>query len=137
LEAVYNEHRAEAEKWVQANSQKSVPPRAASEANFKKAQTKPSYTKPSQHYEKYRDQPIKVNTDYKKDTSIRTPNPVKQAVQSVEQAKPIHTIVKPVIPHSMGTDVGSAKGSPNIVQAQGSAPRKSFLKRILHRILGK
>lgn len=76
-EAVFNEHRTEAEKWIQANSLKSKLPWAASETNLKEAQKKRSLTKPHQHHEKRRDQPKPV-------LSHPTDTNVAHAKQSIE-----------------------------------------------------
>lgn len=129
-ETVFNGHRTEAEKWIQANSQKSKPPRAASESNLKETQKKRSHTKPPQHYEKHRDRPIEINTDYKTAKRVNTVHPV-------EQSKPVHAIAKPVLPHSTVADVTHTKGRTEIVQNQESTIKKPFLQRVLQRILGK
>lgn len=129
-ETVFNGHRTEAEKWIQANSQKSKPPRAASESNLKEAQKKRSHTKPPQHCEKHRDRPIDVNTDHK--TAKRA-----STVYPSNQAKPVHTIAKPVMNHSTEAVVVHAKQITEIVQNQDSTTKKPFLQRVLQRILGK
>jgi len=114
LEAVFNEHRAESEKWIQANSQKIKTPRAASESNLKEAQKKSSHTKFPQHHGKY------VNT-----------------MHPAEQAKPVSIITKSVMPDSTGTDVACGKDRIDIVQSGDPITKKSFLQRVLQRIFGK
>jgi ATP-dependent RNA helicase DeaD len=101
LEAAFNAHRAEAEKWMQANSQKSKSPQQTAKRII--------------------------------------------TVHPAEQAKPVHAIAKPVIPHATdadvahatGADVAHAKRSSDIVQSQGSIPKKPFFQRVLQHILGK
>jgi hypothetical protein len=63
-EALFNEQRALVDKWMQANSQKVTPPRAASGSNLRE-QSKSSPPKHRQQPEKHRKQPIQVNVDYK------------------------------------------------------------------------
>ena len=70
-EAVFNEQRAEAEKWIQANSQ---------------------------HKEKQKDRPIKVNVDHKTAIRINTSPPI-------QRVKPVQAIAKPVVPHPTEVDV--------------------------------
>jgi superfamily II DNA/RNA helicase len=122
-EADFNEHRAEAEIWIQANSQKSKSPRTASELSSKEAQ---SHTKPLQHYEKRRDRPIEANTDQNAAKKNHTVHPSRQV-------KPVQTRVKPVVPHSTEADAAFGNRSTESVQSQ----KKSFLQRVLQRIFGK
>ncbi|KJS86433.1 MAG: DEAD/DEAH box helicase [Peptococcaceae bacterium BICA1-8] len=112
-EALFNEHRASAEEWVQSNSLKNKPPLAASEPTIKEPQKKVSHTKPPQQHQKHRDQPIEDNT------------------------KPVHAIAKPVQPHSNESAVVHTKQSAEIVQSQDCTTKKPFLKRLLQRILDK
>jgi ATP-dependent RNA helicase DeaD len=129
-EADYNEHKAEAEKWIQANSLKSTSPRADSESNAKETQKKPSHIKSPQHHGKHRDRPIEANKDHKPANRVRTVHPA-------EQAKPVHAAAKPVLPHSPVPHAAPAKPSTEIVQSQASTAKKPFLQRVLQRILGK
>jgi len=129
-EAVFNEHRAEAEKWIQAKSQKSKSLRAVSDSNLKEVQKKRSHTKHPQHHEKYRDRQIQVNTNHKTAERVRTMHPA-------EQAKAVHTIAKPVLPYPTDADVAHSKQSTEIVKSQASTTKKPFLQRVLQRILGK
>jgi superfamily II DNA/RNA helicase len=129
-EAVLNEHRASVDKWIQANSQKINSPRAASESNLRETQNKRSQTKPPQHHEKHRDQPIKVNTDYKTARMVNTVHPA-------EQPKPVHAITITVPHRSTEADSVHAKLSVEIVQSQISTTKKPLLQRILQRILGR
>jgi len=128
--AVFDEHRASVEKWIQANSQKTKSLGAASELNLKETQKKRSNTKPPQHHEKHRDQPIEVNTDYKTAKMVNTVHPA-------EQAKPVHAITIPVPHRSTEADSVHAKRSIEIVQSQNSTTKKPLLQRILQRIFGR
>jgi len=129
-EAVFNEHRAEAEKWIQANSQKSKPPRAASESSLKETQKKLIQAKPPQHYDNHRNRPTEVKADLKTVKSIRPQRPV-------EQVRPVKSATKPVMPNFANTNVARAKGVTEIVQSKASTNKKPFLQRVLQHILGK
>jgi len=175
-EAVFNEHKAEAEKWIQANSQKGKPSQAifeprikefkkrqsrtTSDSNLKGAQKNNSLTKSHQPYEKHKAEPIGVNTVKKPVQHTRTehkPTNNVRAVQPTQQSKPVHAMVKPVINPSTDAKVvhtkvihtkvtqtkvaqtkeTQTKGRSEMVQNQASTAKKPFLKRVLHRILGK
>ena len=170
-EAVYNEHKAEAEKWIQANSPKSKPPRVASDSNLKEAQKKNPHTKPHQNYEKHNDRPVAANSDNKTNnrtnnritdnrtnnrtdnrTDSRTDNKTDnktynktynktvrrvRTMQPAEQAKPVHAVARPVMTHSTQVNTAQTKGSTEKVQRQDSTTRKTFLQRVIQRILGK
>jgi ATP-dependent RNA helicase DeaD len=129
-EADFNENRASAEKWIQANSYKSNSPRTASNSNLKETQKNRSHTKPPQYNERHRNRPIEVNTDHKTAKRISTVHPA-------EQVKPVRTIAKPVHPRSTEVDVVRAKGRTEIVQSQDSTNKKPFLQRVIQRIFGK
>jgi len=129
-EAVFNEHRAEAEKWLQVNSLKIKSPRIASESNLKEVQKKSPQVKTPQHYQKHSDRPISVNTEHKISKSVHS-------VPPIEPAKPIHTKVKPVIHHPINTKVVHTRRPPESVKIQASTAKKSFLQRLVHRIFGK
>lgn len=62
-EAVYNEHKAEAEKWILANSIKSSASRAASDSSLNETRKKRSSTRISKNYEKRNDRPTAANKD--------------------------------------------------------------------------
>jgi ATP-dependent RNA helicase DeaD len=102
-EADFNQRRAEAEKWMQAKSQKSKPPRTVTESDLKQSQKRLPQTKPPQQHEKSRVRPV----------------------------------AKPVPPHSPVVAVTPVKQGTEMVQSHDSITRKSFLKRLLQRILGK
>ena len=115
-EAVFNEHRAGAEKWVQANSQK-VKPRVASEPNLKEAQKKGPYTKPPQHNEKHRDRQIESNMNHKMPIKVGTVQPT--------ELKPAQIVDRPIGSHSTGAEM------------DGATTKKPFLQRVLQNIFGK
>lgn len=123
-EAFFNENRASIEKWIQANSQQNKPPEPASDSNLKETQKKRSHTKAPQV--NHREQPIKVNTDNKTAKRVNTQHPA-------EQVKSVHTITKPVLPHS--TD--AVRPSSETEQKQALTAKKSLFQRILQRIRGK
>jgi len=169
-EAIFNEHKAEVDKWIQANSIKIKTPRVAPESGLKeiqkkvpqtksprvatesglKVQNKAPQSKSHQHNEQHTNRPIKVATEHKVAKSAGV-------AHSIEQTKPVPTMVKPVIQpttdakvvhskviHSkvVKTKVGQAKevqatGRAEIVQSQASTTKKPLLHRVLQRILGK
>lgn len=120
-EAIYNEHKAEAEEWIKANSLQK---------------------------EKPKDQPIRVNTEHKTPRRTNTAPPVQRPkpiptiprpVQGV--VRPIQPAVRPVRPHPVKAAAPLAKQNPEqslkAVEKQDPAARKPLLQRILKRILGK
>jgi len=127
-EADLNERRSSAEKWIQANSQKVNPSQTTNESNLIKTQNK-RRTKPTQYQEKHRDRSIQVNSDHKSSQKINNVNPA-------EKATPVHAIVNPVPAQS--TEAGAFRTEPSteIEQSQDSKTKKTFLQRVLQRILG-
>ncbi|MHB8061139.1 MAG: DEAD/DEAH box helicase [Ruminiclostridium sp.] len=124
-EAVFNEHRAAAEKWIQANSlkvkspraltessiknfPKKLPqtksPRATSESNFKEVRKKVPQTKSHRNYDKHDNRPIEqvYSSEHKTAKIIRPVHPS-------EQAEPVLTTVKPIVHHSTDTKVSQSK----------------------------
>ena len=129
-EAVFNEHRNEVEKWIQANSQNARPPRPASRPNSKETQKKPSYSKPPQYREKYKGRQSETNTDHRATAkSVRPEHPSLQV-------KPVGTTAKPVTPHFSDAGAVHARQSTVIVQSPDSTPKKPFLQRVIQRLLG-
>ena len=124
-EAIFNAHRAEAEKWIQANSQKSESPRAAAEPNLKEIPKRFSYTKPPSHHEKHTDASIEVNMAHNTAKIVTIVHPI-------DQAKPAQALAKPVMPHSTDAYV-----THEVVHSQDSTTKKPLLHRVLKRILGK
>lgn len=124
-----SEKRASVEQWIQANSQKITPPRAAPEPNLRKTQTKNSLPRLAQNHDKQRDRSIAVNVDHKTSQRVNT-------VHLVEPAKPVQSVAKPVQPHSTEVDAIDVKRSLEIVPDRASTTKKPFLQRILQRILG-
>jgi ATP-dependent RNA helicase DeaD len=115
-EADLNEHRAEAQKWIQVNALKAVPA-APSEPNFKRNQKKRSYNN-YQHYGHDRKTGKGVN---------KLPS---------DQTKPLNSINKPVPARSAETG-SPAPSKTVIVPNQAATTKKPFFKRILQRILGR
>ncbi|MEN6488476.1 MAG: ATP-dependent helicase, partial [Smithella sp.] len=128
-EAVFNEYRSSADKWIKANSQKINSPRSGSEMNLKETQNKRSYPRPQQRGEKHRDRSIEENTNYKTSNRVNT-------VQPPAKEKPVPATAQPVPSDAMKADVVNAKQSTEIVQSQDSTAKKSFLQRVLQRIFG-
>jgi superfamily II DNA/RNA helicase len=129
-EAVFNEHRSGAEKWLQGKSQQSKSPRAASEPYLKETPKKASPPRPPQRQQQHRNRTMEVNKDHKAADRTRPIHPVKQT-------EPVHSIAKPVLPHSANTDVAHAKQGTEMVQGQDSQTKKPFLQRVLQRLFGK
>lgn len=73
-DAVFNEQKANAEKWLQANSKISKPPQSVPEPNFKGTQNRRSHTRPYQQRDKYADKPIEKNKAHKTAKGISTDN---------------------------------------------------------------
>lgn len=129
-EAFLSEHRDLTGKWIQANSQKSKPAMAAPKPGLREPQRKPSYTKPPQHHERYRDRHIGENTAYNGAKKADTTHPA-------AQAKPAHAIAGPMPRHSAEAGEAYAKSTTDNVQSQDPITKKTFLKRVLQYILGK
>ena len=130
-EAVINEHRASADKWIQANSPKSrQSPVAASRSNVNRNQKNYSHTRSPQHHEKHKERPSEVNRDYN-----TTPRVNKTHV--AQQAKPVPAISKPATLQSREINVVKAKPGNEILQSQDSKPKKPFHRRLLQRIFGR
>jgi len=130
LEADFNAHKAEIEKWVQANSQKVKTPQIAPASSPKETQRKSPNTKPAQHRDNHRDQKLKVNPNQKTAESAST-------IHSADQAKPVSVAAKSVLPHSTGTELANNKDYTDRVQNQDSIAKKSFFQRVIKRIFGK
>lgn len=130
-EAVLNERRASADKWIQANSPKrQQSPGPASKSNANRTQKKHSHTRSPQHHEKHREQPSQVNRE-------RNTSPGGNKTYVAEQANPVPTIAKPVPVHSREANVVKAKQGTEVVQSQDSIPKKPFYQRLLQRIFSR
>jgi len=128
-EAALKENHSSIEKWIQANAQKIIAPRAVSESNLKETQKKRSNPKPPQHHEKRRDRSIQVNADHKTSPRVNTVHPA-------VKAEPVPAITKLLPPHTTEASVVHAQQSIEIVKSQDSTTKKPFFQRILQRILG-
>ncbi|MDW7674660.1 MAG: DEAD/DEAH box helicase [Bacillota bacterium] len=60
-DALLNENRSRAQKWLQAKSKKSEQPRTFAESTSKKTEKKLSHPKAPQHHEKHRDRSLEVS----------------------------------------------------------------------------
>jgi len=130
-EAVVNERRASADKWIQANSPKrQQSPGVASKSNVNRNQKKHSQTRSPQHHEKRRERPERVNRE-------RNTSPGVNKTYVAGQAKPVPANSKPVPAHSREASVVKAKPDPGIVHSQDSKPKKPFHQRLLQRIFGR
>ncbi|MFT9495621.1 DEAD/DEAH box helicase [Anaerosolibacter sp.] len=125
-EDVYKARKAEAEKWLAANSVKSMPHRTDSKPNPKLTQDKHSQPRRSQHHKKYNDQETRVDNHH----AAREGVPKKQQNSTKSVTDSQTTISKEVnATHSQqNTMMGGTQDSPT---------KKSFFQRILQRIFGK
>ncbi|MCX5780048.1 MAG: DEAD/DEAH box helicase [Firmicutes bacterium] len=127
-EAVFNERKASAQKWIQAQAQQNKLSQLAVDSKLIVAQKKPSTTRPSQTQNKRIDKPIAINAAHKMAKSIRI-------VPHNEQVKILRAVSKPVLPHP--PDADDVKSSLEIEPSKDSTNKKPFLKRLLQGILGK
>lgn len=107
-EAVLNEHKAKANKWVETISQKLKSPPTPSTNTLKEAPKNRPHTKPPQHHQKPRHRPNEVNRDHK---TAKTN-------------------------HSPSFHGAPTKQNTTIIQNEPTS-KKSFLQRILERIMDK
>lgn len=128
-EEVYNQNKAEVEKWIQANSQKSKPPRTVSPIDTKQAQRKPSRPGTPQRRDESKGRRIDSTREHKPAQGTRAVHP--------QQTKPVRTPNRPSAPRPPAADTARPRPGKEIVQEQSPAPKKSFLQRVLQRILGK
>lgn len=156
-EAVYNEHRDEAEKWVQANLQKGKPSQDSSESGMKRPSKKPFNSRPPLQHDKRRDRPAESGTDSKpakrsypplssqqtkpahiseRTKPLNTSDRAKPAYAS-DRTRPARPPSRPVRQHTSGSSAAQAKRSPEPVRSQEAAPKKSLFQRIVQRIFGK
>jgi Superfamily II DNA and RNA helicases len=137
-EADYNEHEAEIDNWIKMNSLKSKPSWSPSDTRQKPnavkkkpLSSKPSYPRQAQHNEKRDNQTIKGNTN-------NTNNRRNYNDKPSGYARPTHGGSNTVQPRTTGNIQSNRTIKETLpVQNQSTAPKKSFLKRLLERILGK
>lgn len=129
LDADFNIHKAEVEKWIQANSEKVKTPRIAAPSP-KEAQRKSLNTKPAQHHDKHRDKKLEVNPNQKTAESEST-------IHTVDQAKTVNIIAESIMPNTIGTDLVDNKGYTDDVENQDSIIKKSFFQYVIKRIFGR
>ncbi|MCX7842570.1 MAG: DEAD/DEAH box helicase [Clostridia bacterium] len=140
-DAVLNERKAEAEKWIEANSQKLKAVHTSSVHPARDEHKKPSGKRPAQQHTKQKSQP----KDFGRDTKERQTPPGRghNAAQRTlpahpgSQKKPAHSTATPVAPRPPRTTSPSpskpAQGT-EAVQNQSPVVKKSFIWRILERI---
>lgn len=129
-EVEFNQYQAEAEKWVQA--QKMAAARVVSVSNFKeapKARSKPRRKRPSGQNPRYNDKPAPVNTN-------RAPKNF-SAVQAVPKPKAESVAIQSLPTQAKEAEIQRSQSQPQAVPNQDAVNKEPFIKRILHRILGK
>ncbi len=129
-EAVFIEHKEEADKWIQANAVKSKPPRTAPQSAPKPAQKKPPNSRPQQPQKNNKDRKPEANRDYKGNRNTRTTHPA-------QQTRPAQTTARPSAPRAPVAAAVKASPAKEVVQKQEPAPKKPLLQRVLQRIFGK
>lgn len=134
-DSILNEHKLDIEKWIQVNTQKSKSPRLAPDLNVKEAQKKFTRTSSPQNQVKRSYPPIKVATNYKEVKKISTFQSPEQP--EPEQPRQVEKITKPVLLHSEPTVVNQTKQNSEILPTQDVTTKKTFLQRLLHRVLDK
>jgi ATP-dependent RNA helicase DeaD len=132
-EAVYNQRKAGAEKWIQANAQKVKPPLSDTGTSSRGPQNRQPYQKPYQNrqqqpYNERRDRPYERNAGHK---AAGRPGPARPYDQT-RPPRPASTSVP-----SRSTQAPIAQAKPVTVTAQKQDVKKSFFKRLVDRILGK
>jgi superfamily II DNA/RNA helicase len=125
-EDIYKARKAEAEKWIAANTQKSTAHREDSKPNPKVTQDKHFRSKRPHPHNKYHDQGSRKDNHYA--TRERIPIKQENIMDSVDDSWTIHP---------MEANVDQSQQNTKIVFAQDSTMKKSFFQRILQRIFGK
>lgn len=115
-DALLNERKASADKWIQAKSQKRKPPGPVSHSNLREAPKVISHPRPSHQQDKHRNQRQKVN--------------------NVTPTSPSSEQIKTVLPHSTASPIAPPKPSSEIKQGQDTI-KKTFLQRVLQHLFGK
>lgn len=162
-EADFNEHRAEAEKWIQACSLKVKPPRTSLESNKKETHKRSSRNTPDSNLRELHKKPSKTISEpnlkgsqknhYKTNSTQHVEeHKDRSSVVNMEHKKVIRTrtvhtagkaskqsstMEKPMLHPSMDTKVAGTKNPVDVVQSSASIAKKPFLQRLLHRIFGK
>ncbi len=121
-EEMYKQQKSEADKWARANSLHV----SSQRTNSQSTQKKPSQQKPYQQ----KNRSVDANTNHR---PLRKPYKDYPAKHS----RPTHTSTKPVPTPSKPITTESVKKNPDVKQNHSSPVKKSFLQRIIQRILGK
>lgn len=129
-EAVYNERRVSAEKWVRANSPKYAPHRSNSRPGEKASQDGNTRQNAYQNQDKHKSQPSRASADYKKHQGAGISHPSRQSNTG-------HRVTRTTATHTTGNNVSQARQNIKTVQVKESTPKKPFLKRVLQRIFGR
>lgn len=127
---VFNEKRAIAEKWIQANSQKNKPAQAFIEFTQSGTQKRPSNTKPAQHHENHSARTNQVNMEQRASENINMIHPV-------EEAKPVNSVTEPVQLSSLDIDLPYIKKTAEVEENLDAITNKNLLQRVLHRLFKK
>ena len=88
--AVFDAHSTDAEKWIQANTQKDHALQTTAGTNSREPAKKRTSTRPPQYHEQQRERPVKVNAN---NTSTNRNNTIHPAGQV--KPEPVKTISKP------------------------------------------
>lgn len=147
-EEMYNSQKAEADKWARANALQSRTPRSSSEPYQKKAsQGRASQSKPSQSRAP-QSKATQSRAPQGSTSQSRTPQHKNRAAYNdanrkdikrthpenvVKQTSPVHAARKTAAVPSKGANTRNTE----VIQGQNSAPKKSLIKRIFQKILGK
>ena len=125
-EAVYTARKADGEKWLEANSQKSMTHRTDSKPDPNINQDKHSHRRRPEHHKKYSDQATKINTHHATGERVHK-----------KQETLLDTMATSEDSKSLESNAPHSQQNTRIGDAQDSTTKKSFLQRILQRIFGK
>ncbi len=125
-EAVYNGRKADAAKWLEANTKKSMPPRTDSISYPKVTQDKYSHPKRYQHHKEYSNQAAKIDI-----------HPAAHDRLSKKQDSFMDSVVDSRSPKSTDINKTHSQLNTKIENTQNSTTPKTFFQRILQRIFGK
>jgi len=130
-EAVFNEYLAQAQKWIQENSRKTIPSRAGHQSASGPTRRKASSTGSRQD-------PRKPRTRHQTSPNDRVTKEGSSS-RSTEQVKPVRAPVTSTVLASPPPDQTSFKKSPmaSPPQKQKQTAKVPFLLRLLQRITGK
>ncbi len=159
-ETDFNEHRAEADKWIQACSPKTKPPRTSVEPNKKETQKRSSRYTPDSSLREIQKKPSRTISEsnlkgnqtkqpraisesnikdaQKKSSAVTMEHKTVRRTRTVhtggKAVKPSFTMEKPMMYPSTGNNVTDTKNPANIAQSSASTAKIPFLRRVLKRI---